>query len=60
MEDGLIKVGAIILHQIYRFRGGINGRIHQGKSWYHVGPFETSKVEHFAKVVFDYNPLRFL
>ena len=53
-------MGAIILHQIYRFRGGINGRIHQGKSWYYVGPFETSKVEHFAKVVFDYNPLRFL
>ena len=50
---------AIILHQMYRFRGGINRRIHQGKNWYYIRLFETSRVEHFAKIVFDYNPLRF-
>ena len=34
-------------------------RIHQSKSWYYLGPFWTSKVELFAKIVFGYKPLTF-
>ena len=29
-------------------------RIHQSKSWYYLGPFQTSKVEFFVKIVFGY------
>ena len=28
-------------------------RIHQTKSWYYLGPFQTSKVKLFAKIAFD-------
>ena len=51
----VIKEGAGILHQISRFRGDVNSwgsRIHQSKSWYYLGPFQTSKVELFAKILF--------
>ena len=61
-EKGVIKERAGILHQIYRFRGGVNSwgsRIHQTKSWYFLGPFQTSKVELFAEIVFGYKPLTF-
>ena len=33
------------------------GRIHQSKSWYYLGPFQTSKVEPFANIVFGYKSL---
>ena len=34
-------------------------RIHQSKSWYYLGPIETSKVEIFLKIVFGYKSLKF-
>ena len=34
-------------------------RIHQSESWYYLGPFQASKVEPFAKIVFGYKPLTF-
>ena len=42
-----MKEGAVILHQIFRFSGGVNiwGRIHQSKSWYSLGSSQTSKVD---------------
>ena len=61
--EGIIKEEAGIFHQIYRYRDVLlvgRNRIHQNKSWYYLGPFQTSKVELFAKVVFDYKPLIFL
>ena len=42
---------ARILHQIYKFSGGINiwGRIHQSKRWYYWGrPGQTPKVDFFC------------
>ena len=32
-------------------------RIHQSKSWYYLGPFQTSEVELLAKIVFAYKPV---
>ena len=32
-------------------------RIHQSESWYYLGPFQTSKVEFFMKIVFGYKSL---
>ena len=29
-------------------------KIHQSKSWYYLGPFQTSKVELSAKIIFGY------
>ena len=34
------------------------GSIHQSNSWYYLGPFKTSKVELFAKLVVGYKPLK--
>ena len=34
-------------------------RIYQSKSWYYLRPFHTSKVELFAKIVFDFKSLTF-
>ena len=44
--EWVIKEAAVILHQIFRFSGGVNiwGRIHQSKSLYSLGPSQTSKV----------------
>ena len=47
-----IKEKAGILHQIYRFRGVVTSwgnKIYLNKTWYYSGPFQTSKVELFAK-----------
>ena len=60
--EWVIKEGAGILHQIYRFSGGVNiwgSRIHHCKSWYYLGPSQTSKVESFPEIVFGYRPLTF-
>ena len=54
----VVKEGAGILHQIYKFSGGFNilgSRIHQSKSWYYLGPSKTSK----AQSAFGYRPLTF-
>ena len=54
--EWVIKEGAGILHQIYRFSGGVNTwerRIHQSKSWYYLGHSQISK----AEIVFGYKPL---
>ena len=58
----VIIEGADILHQIFRFSGGVNiwGRIHQSKSWYSLGPCQTSKVDFVAEIVFGCMPLTFL
>ena len=55
----VIKEGTGILHHIFRFSGGANiwGRIHQGKSWYSLGPSQTSKVDVFAEIIFGCKPL---
>ena len=48
--EGAIKEGTGILHQIYRFKGGVNSwgsRIHQSKSRYYLGLSQTAKVEMF-------------
>ena len=39
--------------------GGGGDRIHQNKSWHYSGPFQTSKMEIFAKIAFGYKPLTF-
>ena len=62
MGEVVIKEGPGILHQIYRFKGGVNSwrsRIHQSKSWYYLGPFQISNVELFAKIIFGYKPFIF-
>ena len=43
----VIKKGAGVLHQIFRFSGGVNiwGRIHKSKSWYSSEPSQASKVD---------------
>ena len=52
--DTSFKEGANILHQIFRFSGGvdISCRINQSKSWYSLEPSQTSKVDFFAEIVF--------
>ena len=57
----VIKEGAGILNQIFRFSLGVNvwGRIHQSKSWYSLGPSQTSKVDFSAEIIFDCKPLTF-
>ena len=35
----------------------VGRRIHQSKSWYYLGPFQTSEVELLAKIVFGYKPV---
>ena len=53
MSKVVIKEGAGIWHQMYRFRGGVivaGSKIYQNKNWYYLGPFEISKVELFAKL----------
>ena len=44
-----------ILHQIFRFSGGVNiwGRAHESKSWYSLGPSHTSKMNFFTEIVFS-------
>ena len=51
--DELSKRGTCILHQIFKFSGGVNiwGRVHQSKTWYSLGPSQTSKVDFFAEIV---------
>ena len=52
----VIKEKAGILHQIYGFKGAVNSwrsRIHQNKSCYYSGPFQTSKVELFLRKLFS-------
>ena len=61
-ESGwVIKEEAGILHQIFRFNGGVNiwGSIHQSISWYSLGPSQTSKVDFFAEVVSGCKPLTY-
>ena len=50
----VIKEGAGILHQIFRFSRGVSiwGRIHQSKSWSSLGPSQTSKVDFLAEIYF--------
>ena len=57
----VIKTGPGILHQIFRFSGGVNiwGRTHQSKRWYSLGTSQTSKVDSFAEIVFGCKPLTF-
>ena len=61
--ERVIKMGIGILHQSYRFSGGINiwrSRIHRCKSWYYFGPSQTSKLDFFfAEIVFGWKPLTF-
>ena len=56
------KEGDGILHQIFRFSGGVNiwDRIRQSNSWYSLGPSQTSKVDFFAEIFFGCKPLTFL
>ena len=59
--EGVIKEGAGILHQIYRFREGVNiwgSRIHQSKSWYYLGTSQHLRWN-FAEIVFSYKWLTF-
>ena len=44
-----------ILHQIFRFSGGVNiwGRVHESKSWYSLGPSHTPKMNFFTEIVFS-------
>ena len=54
----VIKEVAGILHQIYRFTGGVTiwgSKFHQKKSRYYLGSSQTSKVE----IAFGYKPLTF-
>ena len=39
--------------------GGRESRVHQSKSWYYLGLFQTFKVELLAKIVSGYKPLTF-
>ena len=58
----VIKEVAGILHQIFKFSGGVNiwGRIHQNKSkGYSLGPSQTSKVVVFAEIFYGCKPLTF-
>ena len=59
--DTSFKEGANILHQIFRFSGGVDilGRINQSKSWYSLEPSQTSKVDFFEEIVFGCKPLTF-
>ena len=47
-----------ILHQTFRFSGGVNiwGRIHQSRSWYFLGPSQISNGIFFAEIVFSCKP----
>ena len=57
----VIKEGAGILDQVFRFSGGVNiwGRTHQSKNWYSLGSSQTSKVEFFVDIVFGCKPFTF-
>ena len=46
-DEWVIKEGAGILHQIFRFSEGVNswGRIHQSKCWYSLETSQTSKMD---------------
>ena len=53
--EWVITEGVGFLHHIYKFNGGVNtwsSRIHQSKTWYYLGPSQTSKLEYFAEIVF--------
>ena len=55
----VIKERTDILHQIYKFIGGVKSwgsTIHQSKSWYYLGPSQTFKLEFFVEIVFGYQP----
>ena len=59
---GLLKrrlvfcIKSVDLEEVLKF---MESRIHQSKSWYYLGPFQTFKVEHSAKIIFGYKPLTF-
>ena len=59
MSEGVIKEGPGTLDKIYRFRGSGNSKIHQSKSWYHLGSLQTSKTDFSTKIVFGFKPLTF-
>ena len=60
LSGWIIKEGASILHQIFRFSGGIYwSRIHHSKSWYSLGLSQTSKLYFFAEIVLGCKPLTF-
>ena len=52
MGEGTIKEGDGIFHQIYIDLEEVlkvgESSIHQSKSWYYLGPFQTLKVELFV------------
>ena len=51
--EWVIKDGAGILHQTYRFSGGANIwgiRIHQSKSWYYLGPLKHLRLNFLQKL----------
>ena len=53
--EWVITEGVGFLYDIYKFSGGVNtwsSRIHQSKTWYYLGPSQTSKLEYFAEIVF--------
>ena len=52
----------VILHQMYRFTGGVDSwwrSIHQNKSCYYLGPFQTSRLKPLAEIVFGCKVLTF-
>ena len=55
MGEGDIKEGFFCIKSLDAGKVLIAGgsRVHHSKSWYYLGPFQTSKVELFAKIVFD-------
>ena len=57
--EWVIKDAAVILHQIYRFSGGVNTwtRIHQSKSWYYLWHLRWI---FFAEIIFGYKSLTYI
>ena len=61
-ERGLLKRGLafcikyIDLEEVLKVG---ESSIHQSKSWYYLGPFQTFKVELFVQTIFVYKPLTY-
>ena len=53
---GLLKRGLVFSIRSIDLEGvnSWGSKIHQSKSRYYLGPSQTSKVEFFAEIVFDY------
>ena len=63
MGKGTIKEGDGIFHQIYIDLEEVlkvgESSIHESKSWYYLGSFQTFKVELFVQTIFVYKPLTY-